>query len=393
LVSDGASLRTFSASVVSVLVLLLSVLVALVSAALFLPAESEAACVVLRHKIQRVAETNATVLLLGESGVGKSLIAREIHHRSRRSAQQFIEVNCAAIPEQLIESELFGVERGAFSGATASRPGRFEAAHGGTLFLDEIATLSMTAQGKLLRVLQNGEMERLGSNQTQRTDVRVIAATNDDLKIAVEQGRFRQDLYFRLNVFPIKVPPLRERRDDIALLTELMIERFARQHGRRVRGIAVRAMQALIHHGWPGNIRELENVIERGVIMVSDGELLDLHHLSSIEDALSSHGLLGLGKRGQLTTDIKPFAAAAAVPPAPAGSIDQVADRLLREGLAHIGELEDALVRAAVHEAGGNVTRAAARLGLTRSQLDYKLKKTGPRRPGDAAPPAIEGID
>lgn len=351
---------------------------------------TSAACIVLRHKIQRVAETHATVLLLGESGVGKSLIAREIHHRSRRSDKQFIEVNCAAIPEQLIESELFGVERGAFSGATASRPGRFEAAHGGTLFLDEIATLSMTAQGKLLRVLQNGEMERLGSNQTQRADVRVIAATNDDLKIAVEQGRFRQDLYFRLNVFPIKVPPLRERRDDIPLLTELMLERFARQHGRRVRGIAVRAMQALIHHGWPGNIRELENVIERGVIMVGDDELLDLHHLSSIEDALSSHGLLGLGKRGQLTADIKPFAVPAAMPPAPTGSVDQIADRLLREGLSHIGELEDALVRAAVQEAGGNVTRAAARLGLTRSQLDYKLKKVGPRRADDGAAPGSE---
>ena len=340
---------------------------------------TSAACVVLRHKIQRVAETRATVLLLGESGVGKSLIAREIHYRSQRSTQQFVEVNCAAIPEQLVESELFGVERGAFSGASASRVGRFEAAHGGTLFLDEIATLSMTAQGKLLRVLQSGEMERLGSNQTLRTDVRVIAATNEDLKIAVEQGRFRQDLYFRLNVFPIKVPPLRERRDDIPMLTELMIERFARQHGRRVRGIAARAMQALIHHGWPGNIRELENVIERGVIMVGDDELLDIHHLSSIEDALSSHGLLGLGKRGQLTADIKPFSAAAAPAPAPAASVEQVADRLLREGLARISDLEDALVRAAVQEAGGNVTRAAARLGLTRSQLDYKLKKAGPR--------------
>jgi len=195
---------------------------------------ASAAFHVLRHQILRVAPTNATVLLLGESGVGKSLVAREVHRCSRRAAAAFVEINCAAIPESLVESELFGVERGAYSGATTARPGRFEAADGGTLFLDEIGTLSLTAQGKLLRVLQTGELERLGSNRTIRTDVRVLAATNEDLGAAVREGRFREDLFYRLNVFPLAIQPLRERREDIPLLTEVLLERFSRRHGRKV---------------------------------------------------------------------------------------------------------------------------------------------------------------
>ena len=342
---------------------------------------STAFCV-LQHKVDRVAPTQATVLLLGESGVGKSLIARQVHRRSQRAQAQFIEVNCAAIPEALVESELFGVERGAFSGASHSRAGRFEAAHGGTLFLDEIATLSLTTQGKLLRVLQSGALERLGSNQTRVADVRVIAATNEDLKQAVRQGRFREDLYFRLNVFPVVVPPLRERRDDIPLLVQALLQRFAPLHGRGGAGIASQALQALIHHDWPGNIRELENVIERGVIMLHEGEQLDLQHLSYADDTLSTPSYFGVDAAGQLHIHTGcDFGAAA--PAAPAGSdagalaldMDQLASTLLRQAPGQLAAMENALVRAAVQQAGGNITRAAALLGLSRAQTEYRFKK------------------
>lgn len=332
---------------------------------------------VLQHKIDRAAPTQATILLLGESGVGKSLIAREVHRRSGRANAQFVEVNCAAIPEQLVESELFGVERGAFSGATHSRPGRFEAANGGTLFLDEIGTLSMTAQGKLLRVLQSGEMERLGSNKTILADVRVISATNEDLKLAVQEGRFREDLYFRLNVFPIVVQPLRERRDDIPLLTDALLARFAKRHGRKVSGIASRAMQALIHHTWPGNVRELENVLERGVIMVQGDELLDIHHLSNADDTLASPSYFGIGRMGQLATNMEIDTDRATLPSQgdSTSSVSAIAEALVNQGKACLPAMEDALVRAAVKQTGGNITRAATLLGLSRSQLDYRVKK------------------
>lgn len=323
----------------------------------------------LRHKIERVAGTQATVLLLGESGVGKSLIAREVHRLSRRANEAFVEVNCAAIPEALVESELFGVERGAYSGATTARVGRFEAAHGGTLFLDEIATLSMTAQGKLLRVLQNGQLERLGSNRTVTADVRVIAATNESLKTAVQEGRFREDLYFRLNVFPMLIQPLRERRDDIPVLAQVLLHRFSRRHGRTTPRISPRAMQALIHHDWPGNIRELENMLERGLIMVPEGEALDIAHLTSVEDALHTSAFLAVGKDGGLTQNDDPQGMA------PGLSLDTIAEDVVRQGMTSLPQMEDALVRAAVKQAGGNISRAAGLLGITRSQLDYRVKK------------------
>lgn len=362
-------------------------------------AGDSAAMHILRHKIRRVASTEATVLLLGESGVGKSVTAREVHRQSRRSLKNFVEVNCAAIPEQLVESELFGVERGAFSGATSSRPGRFEAADGGTLFLDEIATLTMSAQGKLLRVLQTGELERLGSNKTVRTDVRVIVATNEDLRAAVRDGRFREDLFFRLNVFPIVIQPLRERRDDIALLAESMLTRFTSRHGRHVSGLTPNAMQALMHHHWPGNIRELENMLERGVIMAEDGEALDVHHLASVEDVLDAPGMLGVGGMGELTT--AGDAAFSALDPARSTSqsddtegnpseagetavaagndmqayLQGLAQDMLHRGVAGLAPIEDALVRAALAETKGNITRAARLLGLTRAQMDYRVRK------------------
>ena len=350
---------------------------------------ASAAFHVLEHKIDRVAPTQASVLLLGESGVGKSLIAKELHARSERASAQFIEVNCAAIPEQLVESELFGVERGAFSGAAHSRPGRFEAADGGTLFLDEIGTLSMTAQGKLLRVLQSRAMERLGSNRTITTDVRVIAATNEDLKQAVREGRFREDLYFRLNVFPIVVPPLRERRDDIPLLVEVLLKRFAARHRRALTGISSRAMQALIHHHWPGNIRELENVLERGVIMVHGDELLDVHHLSNADDTLATPTYFGLDRLGQLAThddiEANPPAQTAQMPfdgLSAEATAAALAETLLQQGRGQLADMEDALVRAAMRQTGGNITRAAKLLGLSRAQLHYRYKKFGETDPG-----------
>lgn len=335
---------------------------------------ASAAFHVLRHHVLRVAPTQATVLLLGESGVGKSLVAREIHRRSARAQQPFIEINCAAIPEQLVESELFGVERGAYSGATSARPGRFEAANGGTLFLDEIGTLSFTAQGKLLRVLQTGELERLGSNRTIRTDVRVLAATNEDLKTAVCEGRFRKDLFYRLNVFPLHIQPLRERREDIPLLTEVLLDRFSRRHGRSIPGITHQALRAILHHEWPGNIRELENVLERGVIVAQDGEMLDVHHLRSADGGLNPSPWLGVGRRGDLEEQDGES------PPAtpneePTGSVADLARGLLSKGQASLSDLEDALVRAALEQAGGNVSRAAPLLGLTRAQMEYRVKK------------------
>jgi transcriptional regulator with GAF, ATPase, and Fis domain len=338
---------------------------------------ASAAFHLLQHKIGRVAPTQANVLLLGESGVGKSLIAREIFRRSSRAQAPFLEVNCAAIPEQLLESELFGVERGAFSGALHSRAGRFESASGGTLFLDEIATLSMTAQGKLLRVLQNGDMERLGSNKTITTDVRVIAATNEDLKIAVKEGRFRQDLYFRLNVFPIVAPPLRERRDDIPLLIDALLTRFAQRHGRKPAGIASRAMQALMHHTWPGNVRELENVLERAIILLQGEELIDINHLSNADDTLDSPSYFGVGNTGQLETNAEIATARKRKisDTELAASVDALADSLVQQGMAHLPSMEDALVRSAIRQTDGNITRAADILGLTRSQLDYRYKK------------------
>jgi len=218
-------------------------------------------------RLSHVAPTNVAVLLLGETGTGKELLARALHERSPRSARPFLRVNCAAIPASLIESELFGHEKGAFTGAMAARAGRFEAAHGGSLFLDEIGELGIDVQAKLLRVLQDGTFERVGSSRTLRSDVRIIAATNRDLERAIAEGRFREDLYYRLNVFPLRLPPLRDRREDIPLLVWSMINRRQRALGRRITDVPKRAMQALAAYDWPGNVRELENVIERALVL------------------------------------------------------------------------------------------------------------------------------
>ena len=224
-------------------------------------------------RIGEVAPTGATVLLLGETGTGKSLIAQAIHERSPQRNGRFVSVNCAALPPTLLESELFGHERGAFTDARDPQIGRFELAHGGTIFLDEVGELPLEAQAKLLRFLQEGEFERLGSHHTRRVNVRVIAATNRDIREEVQAGRFRRDLYFRLNVFPVSIPPLRARQRDIPLLTSHLVSRFAERLGRRIEYIPGEVMHYLQHYSWPGNVRELENVLERAVIISRDGTL------------------------------------------------------------------------------------------------------------------------
>src|SRR6201993_3304377 len=229
--------------------------------------------------VERVAPTNATVLLGGESGVGKDLIARAIHEKSRRAAGPFIKINSTAIPENLLESELFGYEKGAFTGATTSKPGKFELADKGTLFLDEIGDVPPAIQVKLLRVLQEREFERLGGTRTLKVDVRLIAATNKDLRAALEQGTFREDLYYRLNVVPVDIPPLREHKEDIPDLVNLFLTRFAKDSGTPKPALSTEAIQVLLQHPWPGNVRELENIIERGVTLSAGSTLYaaDIH--------------------------------------------------------------------------------------------------------------------
>ncbi|HET7865727.1 MAG TPA: sigma 54-interacting transcriptional regulator [Burkholderiaceae bacterium] len=331
------------------------------------------------HQLDRVARTQATVLFTGESGVGKEAFARRLHRLSPRSDQPFIAVNCAAIPETLIEAELFGVERGAYTGANVARAGRFERADGGTLFLDEIGTLSLVSQGKLLRALQEGEIERVGGTRTLQVDVRVVAATNVDLQAQVREGRFREDLFFRLNVFPIHLPPLRERRDDVPLLMNHFLHREARRHGRQPTGFTTRAVRAMLHYPFPGNIRELQNLIERGVISAEDGAAIDVVHLFRREQ-LPDEALLAIGAHGALAA---PDPAAAPTP----SLLLHLQAGLGGQALA-LGEIEQRLLREALHEAQGNVAAAARRLGLTRAQLAYRLKQAGPpdaagRRPGD----------
>ncbi len=233
----------------------------------------------LHQLIRKVAPTHATVLIQGESGTGKEAIARALYRQSPRSRAPFIKVNCAAIPENLIESEFFGHEKGAFTGAVNKREGRFELAHGGTILLDEISEISPTLQAKLLRVLQEREFERVGGNRTLKVDVRVIATTNRNLQESVERREFRQDLFFRLNVVPVHVTPLRNRREDILLLKKEFVQRFSRRHGIRVRGITDEARELLLTHSWPGNVRELQNVIERAVILCGDNGILETQHL------------------------------------------------------------------------------------------------------------------
>jgi two-component system, NtrC family, response regulator HydG len=239
--------------------------------------------------VEQVADSSATVLILGESGAGKELFARTIHELSARRSGPFVAVNCAALPETLLESELFGYEKGAFTGAAARREGRFEAADGGTLFLDEVGDLSLVTQPKILRVLQEGEFERLGATRMIRVDVRIVAATNHDLAQMVRDKRFREDLYYRLNVITVTVPPLRERRADVPLLAQHFLRIYAAKNNRRLEGFTDEALRRLEAYAWPGNVRELENVIERAVVLARDG-LIDVSHLSDEIAGAQSEG-------------------------------------------------------------------------------------------------------
>ena len=233
--------------------------------------------------IEQVSKTNATVLILGESGVGKERVAHAIHYGSNRAAMPFVKVNCAALPESLIESELFGHEKGAFTGAAGVRKGRFEMAHKGTIFLDEIGDLPPAVQVKLLRVLQEKELERIGGNETIKVDVRVITATNRNLETLMAEGRFREDLYYRLNVFPILVPPLRERKTDIILLADYFIEKSTKENNKKIVSISATATNMLMNYPWPGNVRELENCVERAVILSTDGVIHSYHLPPSLQ--------------------------------------------------------------------------------------------------------------
>ena len=315
------------------------------------------------HMVKKVAPTEATVIFLGESGVGKEIFANNLHQLSTRSKGPFVAVNCAAIPEHLMESELFGVEKGGFTGATASRPGRFERADGGTLFLDEIGTLSFTAQGKLLRAIQQGEIERVGDARMRKVDVRLIAATNVNLREEVKAGTFREDLFFRLNVFPIKVPPLRERRDDIPLMMNWFLQRFIRKHNKPITGFRERAVDALINYEWPGNVRELENMIERAVILAEEGGALDLGHLFTTGEEMDTTSFTLNRSGGIALADEK-------MP-------DQYASLPVPTTMPGLEETESAILRAAITETNGNLSKAARLLGITGPKLAYRLRKYG----------------
>src|SRR5579883_842045 len=291
------------------------------------------------EEIAQVAPTTATVLILGESGTGKELVAEAIHANSERAQRPFVKINGAAFPETLFESELFGHERGAFTGAVGRKKGRLDLAQGGTLFLDEIGDLPLATQVKLLRVLQFREYERLGGTETLKADVRLIAATNKNMTLAVANGAFREDLYYRLNVFTITVPPLRDRQPDVPALAEYFLEKYAGQHRRPVRRIASGALDVLCQHGWPGNVRELENAIERAVV-VCEGVLLEERHL--------------------------PDAIRAAARGRPAGRLSLA---------AAVEQLERQLIEQALRESGGNLARASRALGTTERIVRYKVKK------------------
>ncbi|HEV2491472.1 MAG TPA: sigma-54 dependent transcriptional regulator [Terriglobia bacterium] len=297
--------------------------------------------------VERIAPTNSTVLLGGESGVGKDLIARAIHEHSRRASGPFVKINSTAIPENLLESELFGYEKGAFTGAVSSKPGKFELADKGTIFLDEIGDVPPATQVKLLRVLQEREFERLGGTKTLKVDVRLVAATNRDLRAALEEGTFREDLYYRLNVVPIDIPPLRDHKEDIPYLADYFVARFAREAAKSVTGITPAAMKLLTDFHWPGNVRELENIIERAV-------------------ALSTRPVIDVGDIQLDSAVRKPAAAEGTGSAAP----------FLPDGTT-LEQYEDELIQEALRRSNGNKSQAARLLGLSRNALRYRLSKIG----------------
>jgi two-component system nitrogen regulation response regulator NtrX len=309
----------------------------------------------LREQVQMAAPTNGRVLIYGENGTGKELVARTIHALSRRRAAQFVEVNCAAIPEELIESELFGHVRGAFTGAVADRRGKFEAADGGTIFLDEIGDMSLKTQAKVLRVLQEQTLEAVGGNARIKVDARVLAATNKDLQAEIRAGHFREDLYFRLNVIPIFVPPMRDRQEDIPLLADHFMAEFAREYGRRPKAFEPAAGSTLRHYPWPGNVRELRNVIERLMIMVP-GDTISAADLGFLDPGGMAEGPRPVEAAGDRLT------------------LHEARDRFERD-----------LILRTLAEQQGNMSRTADVLGVERSNLYRKMKAFGiaPSRRGE----------
>lgn len=295
--------------------------------------------------VERAAPSKSTILICGESGVGKDMVARAIHWHSPRRAMPLVKINCSALPENLMESELFGYEKGAFTGANFAKPGKFEQADGGTVFLDEIGDVPLATQVKLLRILQEREFERLGSNRTRQIDVRVIAATNVDLRAALEQGRFREDLYYRLNVLPINIPSLRERTEDIVPLTQHFLEKFGNGEQR----LKPEAYEKLLAHSWPGNVRELENVIERSLLLAAENPL----------------------SAADIRIDLAPNKAAT-----------KDTGMFLPAGMT-LDEYEQSILKEALRRSSGNKSQAARLLGITRNALRYRLSQMGLGDSGD----------
>ena len=291
--------------------------------------------------ISQVCRSNATVLVRGQSGTGKELVANSIHYNSTRAKHPFVKVNCAALPENLIESELFGHEKGAFTGAVKQKQGKFELAHRGTLFLDEIGSISLDVQVKLLRALQEREFERVGGHRTIKSDVRIIAATNKNLERAVEEGSFRGDLYYRLNVFPIFLPPLKERKTDILLLADYFVERYASENGKEIRRISTPGIDMLMSYHWPGNVRELENCIERAVLLCNEGVIHGYHLPPTLQTGIESGTL-------------------------PAKTLEEATCNLERE-----------MIIDSLKNTRGNITAAAGMLGTTVRKFSYKAQKYG----------------
>lgn len=314
--------------------------------------------------IDKAAQGKVSVLLLGETGVGKEVIAKSVHLRSERSDGPFIAVNCAAIPPDLIEAELFGVEKGAYTGANQSREGRFERADGGTIFLDEVIELTPRAQATLLRVLQESELERVGDNRTRKVNVRVIAATNESLEQAVEDGRFRADLFYRLNVFPVHIPPLRDRLEDLPLLASHFLEKFHAQYDKRTLGLSDKALELCMQYRWPGNIRELENVIERGVILTDNNETISQDALFVTPPHVNPDSVEHIDNDGNMRAG------------EPGDSRRSWSDQVIKQGIS-LDQVEETLMKQAMEQANQNVSKAARLLGLTRPALAYRLKKSG----------------
>lgn len=339
----------------------------------------------LRQLIERVAPTDATVLITGENGTGKEMVARELYRRSPRRQNPFIKVNCAAISENLIESEFFGHERGAFTGATDRREGRFELANQGTLLLDEVSEIPANLQAKLLRVLQEREFERVGGNRTIKVNVRIIATSNRDLISYVEKGSFRQDLYYRLNVFPVHVPALRERADDILLLADHFLAKHTRRLGIKVAGFSETARSAMLAYRWPGNVRELQNTIERAVILTEPGRTVSASALGLplVEGTHSSGEAL-------LSADV-PFDFEQPAGAAPAAGEGSGEGTSLGGGVLNIAELEKQAIKAALAQTAGNRTKAADLLGISIRTLRNKLQEY--REAGDPVGAAADGAD